>query len=114
MTVRLGIWLQTSAAILAIATLAGVLTRSRHQVPRSLVAARLMAAHFRGGDVVCRFGGEIGPVTISIGLAAAPEHGKDGHMLIQIADAALHRAKQARRDRVMVADLVGGSPAVPS
>jgi diguanylate cyclase (GGDEF)-like protein len=50
-------------------------------------------------------GRTIGPITVSIGVAAFPEHGHDGHALLQAADAALYQAKRDGRDRVSVAPL---------
>ena len=55
----------------------------------------------------------LGPVTISIGLAAYPEHGLAGDTLLHAADAALYRAKREGRDRVVIgeAEIPGrGSP----
>jgi diguanylate cyclase (GGDEF)-like protein len=46
----------------------------------------------------------IGPITISAGVAAFPEHGKTSAALIHAADSALYRAKSEGRDRVRVAD----------
>lgn len=50
-------------------------------------------------------GRTIGPITVSIGVAAFPEHGHDSHALLQAADAALYQAKRDGRDRVSVAPL---------
>jgi diguanylate cyclase (GGDEF)-like protein len=50
-------------------------------------------------------GGKIGSLTVSIGVAAFPEHGHDGHALLQAADTALYQAKREGRDRVSVAPL---------
>jgi diguanylate cyclase (GGDEF)-like protein/PAS domain S-box-containing protein len=44
------------------------------------------------------------PITLSLGVAVYPDHGDTGLEIIQAADGALYRAKQAGRDRVMVAD----------
>ena len=44
------------------------------------------------------------PTTLSLGVAVYPDHGDTGLQLIQAADAALYRAKQAGRDRVMAAE----------
>jgi len=42
------------------------------------------------------------PVTISIGIAACPEHGRDIRSLVGRADRALYRAKEAGRNRVCI------------
>jgi diguanylate cyclase (GGDEF)-like protein len=47
----------------------------------------------------------IGPITVSVGVAAFPDHGEDGHAVLQAADAALYEAKRAGRDRISVATL---------
>lgn len=44
------------------------------------------------------------PVTLSIGIAAYPEHGAAGDALLRAADAALYRAKHEGRDRAVVAE----------
>ena len=44
----------------------------------------------------------LGPLTVSIGLAAYPEHGLAGDALLHAADAALYRAKREGRDRVVI------------
>ncbi len=95
----------------------------------------------RGGDIVCRFGGEefiavlpgatldettlraeelrtgvkqllvyhlgkpLGKCTLSLGVAAFPEHGLTSQELIKCVDTALYQAKQNGRDRVIVASL---------
>lgn len=43
------------------------------------------------------------PITLSLGVAAFPEHGRSGEALLRTADAALYQAKAAGRDRVIVA-----------
>jgi len=43
------------------------------------------------------------PITISAGVAVFPEHGANGRDVIRAADAALYRAKEEGRDRVVVA-----------
>ena len=50
----------------------------------------------------------LGKVTLSLGVAAAPNHGKNPAQLLAAADAALLRAKAAGRDRVLIAE--GSSP----
>ncbi len=47
-------------------------------------------------------GKDLGPITASVGLACAPSH-TDWRSLVQTADAALLRAKQAGRDQVITA-----------
>ncbi len=47
----------------------------------------------------------IGPITVSVGVAAFPEHGHDGRTLLQAADAALYQAKRDGRNRISVAPL---------
>ncbi|MGH8751171.1 MAG: diguanylate cyclase, partial [Burkholderiales bacterium] len=49
-------------------------------------------------------GKTLGAVSISLGLAVFPQHGASGEELLQAADAALYRAKQAGRNRVMIAE----------
>jgi diguanylate cyclase (GGDEF)-like protein len=48
-------------------------------------------------------GRELGPITASFGLASAPNHCVFSK-LIQTADAALYRAKEAGRDRIAIAE----------
>jgi len=96
--------------------------------------------HFRGDDVICRYGGEefavilpessaedamkrtaalreglkkisirnrgqlLDRVTISVGIAAFPEHGQTVDELLHIADQCLYQSKAQGRDRVTVAD----------
>jgi diguanylate cyclase (GGDEF)-like protein/PAS domain S-box-containing protein len=49
-------------------------------------------------------GQPLGTVTVSIGVAELPQHGTSPKELIDAADAALYRAKNDGRDRVMTAD----------
>ena len=48
-------------------------------------------------------GALIPPPTVSQGIAIFPEHGRDGAVLIDLADAALYRAKKLGRDQISVA-----------
>jgi diguanylate cyclase (GGDEF)-like protein len=52
----------------------------------------------------------LGPVTVSIGVAAFPDHGPDGTSLLKSADMALYEAKKAGRDRVSLASPPEVSP----
>lgn len=44
-------------------------------------------------------------ITISLGVACFPEHGRTGEALLRLADAALYQAKNEGRDRVIVAQI---------
>jgi diguanylate cyclase (GGDEF)-like protein len=48
-------------------------------------------------------GRSVGTITVSIGVAALPQHGTSSKELLEAADAALYCAKREGRDRVMVA-----------
>jgi diguanylate cyclase (GGDEF)-like protein/PAS domain S-box-containing protein len=59
-------------------------------------------------------GKSLGMVTISVGVAAFPEHGRSPKELMAAADAALYQAKRGGRDRVVVASApVMEEPAMP-
>ena len=47
----------------------------------------------------------LGTVTLSVGVAAFPQHGSNSEALLRAADEALYAAKQSGRDRVVVAPL---------
>jgi diguanylate cyclase (GGDEF)-like protein len=50
-----------------------------------------------------RGGQSLGRITVSLGVAEFPEHGTSAMALMRAADAALYRAKEGGRDRVVVA-----------
>jgi diguanylate cyclase (GGDEF)-like protein/PAS domain S-box-containing protein len=54
-------------------------------------------------------GQSLGAITISLGVAAFPEHGSTGEEIILAADAALYHAKKKGRNRVVVAATSGPS-----
>jgi len=78
-----------------------------------LPTADLNAAHTRAERIrskmrelaVLHQGQSLGMVTVSIGVAALPQHGTSPKALIEAADAALYRAKREGRDRVAVAEI---------
>lgn len=45
----------------------------------------------------------VGSVTLSMGIAAFPEHGSNAEILVKAADDALYRAKKEGRDRIVSA-----------
>jgi diguanylate cyclase (GGDEF)-like protein len=53
-------------------------------------------------------------VTISIGIAAYPEHGTSAQEMINAADKALYRAKTSGRDRIVIADTAPDVDASPA
>lgn len=70
------------------------------------------AEQLRGliADLRVRFAGlELGPLTVSAGVASAPAHGPSDR-LVQMADAALFTAKRAGRDQVIVASMSQDRP----
>jgi diguanylate cyclase (GGDEF)-like protein len=60
-------------------------------------------------------GSQLGPVTLSVGIAVLPEHGDTAEAVLRAADAALLRSKQVERSCVVVAPgaVVGARPNVP-
>ncbi|MGF1648376.1 MAG: diguanylate cyclase [Kineosporiaceae bacterium] len=86
-----------------------------------IVARRVLAAV--SGAPFPVPGGPSLHVTVSIGVAAFPEHGRTGGEVMRAADRALYAAKRTGRDKVVVADPAGtrppatpaaSGPAVPS
>lgn len=55
--------------------------------------------------IVLHQGQSLGKISVSIGVAALPDHGTTPKELLELADAALYRAKREGRDRVVVADM---------
>jgi len=71
----------------------------------SMDAARLRAELLRAdlAQMVVEQGGQpLDRVTVSIGIAAAPEHGQNAEEIIRAADRALYRAKSEGRDRIIL------------
>ncbi len=72
----------------------------------NLETARIRAEQLRAGikQVVPMLDGrKLDPVSLSLGVAAFPEHGNETAALLAAADRALYQAKAAGRDRVVVA-----------
>ena len=71
-----------------------------------LLEAKDLADRLRKATESMPFSGEgmepVGPVTVSIGLAARPVHGDDIQALIELADKAMYAAKEAGRNRVVL------------
>jgi diguanylate cyclase (GGDEF)-like protein/PAS domain S-box-containing protein len=83
----------------------------------SLEASRSRAERLRSKIrelTVLHHGQSVGAITVSIGVAAVPEHGTSSKEVIEAADAALYRAKNAGRDRVMVAEVQAEDAAATS
>lgn len=59
-------------------------------------------------------GQSLGKITVSVGVSALPDHGSVPKELLELADAALYRAKREGRDRVVVADLRAVAETQPS
>lgn len=54
--------------------------------------------------------GQTGRLTVSVGIAVAPDDGSERTMLLKAADEALYRAKLAGRNRVVTRSAPGGHP----
>lgn len=67
----------------------------------------------KGAEVQHR-GQSLGPVTLSVGVAAAPDHGATTEEILQAADEALYQAKAEGRDRVVVSSRVVPPAAAPA
>jgi diguanylate cyclase (GGDEF)-like protein len=82
-----------------------------------LPTADLISAHARAERIrsklreltVLHQGQSLGMITVSVGVAALPEHGVAPQQLLDAADAALYRAKREGRDRVVDADAVAAA-----
>jgi diguanylate cyclase len=72
----------------------------------TLGEAEALAERLRKATETTPFSGSslepVGPVTISIGLAARPEQGTEIEALIDLADKAMYEAKESGRNRVVL------------
>ncbi|STX29321.1 sensor histidine kinase [Legionella beliardensis] len=65
--------------------------------------ARAQQLHKAISKIHLRYGGNmLSQITISVGIAIHPEHGKDMHTLIACADRALYQAKKSGRNRTVM------------
>ncbi len=67
----------------------------------------------RRSDFTIERSGTSIPLTVSIGIAAAPEDASEGKALIHRADTAMYQAKQSGRDRLADAAELGGAELLP-
>ena len=68
--------------------------------------ARLRAEKIRANAALLRVTHakmDLGPITLSMGVAIFPDHGADTTAIIKAADIALYQAKRDGRNRVIVA-----------
>jgi diguanylate cyclase (GGDEF)-like protein len=56
-------------------------------------------------------GSQLGPVTLSVGIATLPEHGDTAEAVLRAADNALLASKQAGRNRIMISSEAGSEAA---
>ncbi len=81
-------------------------------IPEAMIRAEAMRAAVEA--VTVRYGEKTLPrITISLGVAVAPDHGILPQDLMLVADDALYKAKAAGRNQVMLATVHGPEPAVP-
>jgi diguanylate cyclase (GGDEF)-like protein len=70
-------------------------------IDASVVRQRANALRASGERLLVEYHAEVvGPVTVSVGIARFPDHGRDAVALLREADAALYRAKAEGRNRV--------------
>jgi diguanylate cyclase (GGDEF)-like protein len=77
-----------------------------HASPRAVWGRAEMMRQGVQGLKVEYEGREVGPITLSIGVAMLPDHGESGNAVLQAADAALYQAKREGRNCVVVGDKV--------
>jgi diguanylate cyclase (GGDEF)-like protein len=70
-----------------------------------LADAQARAEHWRRAFQALRVAeaGAVLQATLSLGVAACPEHGRSGDAVVRQADQALYRAKETGRNRVVMA-----------
>ncbi len=70
-----------------------------HEAATRLDALRCAASQ----TVIHHEGRPLMPITVSIGVAAFPDHGTDASTILAAADATLYEAKRSGRDRISIA-----------
>ncbi len=73
------------------------------ELPHATLAAEKVRVALRDADLPGGRTQPLGRVTVSIGVAACPDHGVDVDVVLAAADRALYQAKNGGRDRVAVA-----------
>ncbi|MBI2956109.1 MAG: diguanylate cyclase [Acidobacteria bacterium] len=68
-----------------------------------LHGAQVLAERLRTSVTQIHLDGSDQGTTVSIGVAAFPDHGSEGAELLEAADRALYRAKHAGRNRIELA-----------
>ncbi|HEX4647263.1 MAG TPA: diguanylate cyclase [Steroidobacteraceae bacterium] len=59
-------------------------------------------------------GSQLGPVTLSVGIAVLPQHGDSAEAVLRAADDALLQSKQAGRDRIVISRQRAATTAAPA
>ena len=80
---------------------ASVATSSRSCCPRATRRSRLAAAESILDRISAGGFGDVGPFTVSAGVACFPQHGRERDALIRLADGALYWAKEHGKNRVL-------------
>ena len=77
------------------------------EAPQSTVWDRAEKLRLGVQELEIEYDGQlVGPITISVGVGIFPDHGESGQAVLRVADAAMYRAKQSGRDRVVVGDVL--------
>jgi diguanylate cyclase (GGDEF)-like protein len=87
-----------------------VLPEVKHETDVTLVAeniCRTVERQLHRNSQGCR-------VTVSIGVAQAPQHGRDAEQLVRVADVAMYQAKQAGRNRFYIYPVSSPLPDISS
>jgi len=73
------------------------------ETPLETAAQRAESLRKESSQLVLHHNGqELGSITISVGVASYPQHGKNRDTLIKSADESLYKAKEGGRNRVVI------------